>query len=35
LNHNIWDKVLEKETALLERAEGFKCKEIVAGDKEG
>jgi len=27
--------VLEKETALLEGAEGFKCKEIVAGDKEG
>jgi len=36
----LWDKVLEEEAALLERAEGSqvagsKCKEVAAGDKEG
>ena len=34
----LWDKVLEEKTALLERAEGFqvtgfKCKEIATGDE--
>ena len=35
----LWDKVLEKKAALLERAEEFqvagsKCKEVVTGDKK-
>ena len=36
----LWDKVLEKEAALLERAEelqvmGSKCKKVAVGDKKG
>ena len=36
----LWDKVLEKETILLEGAEEFqvvgsKCKDIAARDEEG
>ena len=36
----LWNKVLEEKTALLEDAEGSqiagsKCKEVTCGDKEG
>ena len=36
----LWDKVLEKKAALLERAEEFqvagsKCKKVATGDKKG
>jgi len=36
----LWNKVLEKEAALLEGAEGSqivrsKCKEVTTGDEEG
>ena len=36
----LWDKMLEEETTLLEGAEGFqviksKCKEVAARDEKG